>query len=166
MRRGEIEKKALLRRIEEMRQAGNDPIADMVTGSLPDSTHRRRQPAIARDAAQTRDGGIRDALHRSMQADLAYAKARVSETQFAVEVATARSLSELRAHWDALAAKHTGIVGDLEPVVRVRETGAGLSLHLLAGPVRNAADAVDLCVRLRSTGALCAAVPYDGQRLE
>lgn len=50
--------------------------------------------------------------------------------------------------------------------MRVRETGAGLSLHLLAGPVRNAADAVDLCVRLRSTGALCAAVPYDGQRLE
>ncbi|MCB1477513.1 MAG: hypothetical protein KDJ62_01275 [Rhodobiaceae bacterium] len=178
VRRGEIEKKALLKRIAEMRGDSHDPVDDMVTGSLPKAVGGTNAPGSGIAATRTPfpqapapmnadapDVRMHEALSRSMAAELAYAQTKVTETQFAVEVASGQTLAALRNQWNGLSQSHPALLKDFDPVINVREDNRGLSLHLLAGPVRNAADAVDICAQLRDTGTVCAAVPYDGQRL-
>ena len=178
VRRGEIEKKALLKRIAELRGDGPDPIRDIVTGSLPRSAAGWNAPGSGITAtstamsdeinpvrAQAPDVRMHEAMSKSMAAEFAYAQTKITNTQFAVEVAAAQSLSALRRQWDGISNSHPSLLKDFDPVVNVREDARGLSLHLLAGPVSNAADAIDICAQLRGTGTVCAAVPYDGQRL-
>ncbi|MCC0052952.1 MAG: SPOR domain-containing protein [Rhodobiaceae bacterium] len=162
VRRAAIEKKALLNRIAEMRGKAEDAVDSMVTGSLPSISGN--MPAGQPMPAGTQDA-IRDALARSAAADLARGQTRVTETRFAVEVAAGHSLSQLRSQWDTLARAHSGLLGQFDPLVHVDEDNRGVTLRLLAGPMANAADAVDVCARLRNTGTVCAAVPYEGQRL-
>lgn len=157
VRRSRIEKNALLQRIAQLSGDATDPIDNIVTGSLPAMDAAR--------PAKAPGGTMRDALTQSLSADLTRARTHVTETQFAVEVGYGENLSQLRAQWRGLSSTHASLFDGFEPVIAVRENARGVTLHLLAGPVRNAADAVEICAQLRNIGTVCAAVPYEGQRL-
>lgn len=146
-----------------MRGSAGDAVDSMVTGSLPSVSGMA--PGGGQPMPAGSDDAIRDALARSAAADLARGQTRVTETKFAVEVAAGTSLSQLRSQWDTLSQTNGGLLGAFDPVVHVGEDTRGVTLHLLAGPLDNAAEAVDICAKLRNAGSLCAAVPYEGQRL-
>jgi hypothetical protein len=41
----------------------------------------------------------------------------------------------------------------------------GYTLHLVIGPMRDAADVAAFCARISASVPSCAPVPFDGQRL-
>ncbi|MFN0263773.1 hypothetical protein ACKTEK_07840 [Tepidamorphus sp. 3E244] len=157
VRRSEIEKKALLKRVAQLSRSG-DASGDMITGSLPS-----RSDATA--PVEMQDTVMRDAMTNAMNADLRHAQVKVTTTSFAVEIASARNIKDLRTLWDAMNMRHARLLDPYEARVNVRETDRGLTVHLIAGPMANAADAVNLCARLRTNGTMCSAVPFDGQAL-
>lgn len=90
-----------------------------------------------------------------------------TQTQFGIDLGGETSLDGLRARWTALQGKHGQALSGLRPLVRVREGSrpGTVELHLVAGPVANAATAARVCASLQSTGIACRASEYDGQRL-
>lgn len=90
-----------------------------------------------------------------------------TQTQFGIDLGGETSLDSLRARWVALQNKHGNTLAGLRPLVRVREGSrpGTVELHLVAGPVANAATAARVCANLQSTGIACRASEYDGQRL-
>lgn len=90
-----------------------------------------------------------------------------TQAQFGIDLGGETSLDGLRARWTALQNKHGQALSGLRPLVRVREGSrpGTVELHLVAGPVANAATAARVCANLQSTGIACRASEYDGQRL-
>lgn len=90
-----------------------------------------------------------------------------TQTQFGIDLGGETSLDGLRARWTSLQNKHGKALSGLRPLVRVREGSrpGTVELHLVAGPVANAATAARVCANLQSTGIACRASEYDGQRL-
>lgn len=90
-----------------------------------------------------------------------------TQTQFGIDLGGETSLDSLRTRWTALQNKHGSTLAGLKPLVRVREGSrpGTVELHLVAGPVANAATAARVCANLQSTGIACRASEYDGQRL-
>jgi hypothetical protein len=89
-----------------------------------------------------------------------------SRTTFGVDLGAAPNLDGLRAIWRREAAAST-VVASLQPVVVVRDRGlpTGVALHLLAGPLGDAAAAAKLCASLGPREKACAPAVYEGQRL-
>ncbi|MEM6664787.1 MAG: hypothetical protein AAF638_00130 [Pseudomonadota bacterium] len=102
---------------------------------------------------------------------LADERARLSETSiaatmFGLDLGATGSLSESGSAWGTIAREHADVLGDLTPRIVVRDTNDGdLELRIIAGPVKNAADAIMACARLNARGQNCASSLYDGQLL-
>lgn len=97
----------------------------------------------------------------------AAASVPVGQTQFGVDIGGAKSVAALRLIWKAAREAHAAELGQLYPVIAVRERGkAGIQLRLVAGPIRNAAAAQRLCARISENIAGCDATVFDGQRLD
>ena len=65
-------------------------------------------------------------------------------------------------------ARHPALLGNLEPLMSARESAARpgtTELHLIAGPLPDAAAVSRLCTALLSAGARCQPAVFDGQRL-
>jgi hypothetical protein len=90
-----------------------------------------------------------------------------TQTQFGIDLGGETSLDSLRTRWMALQNNHGKALSGLKPLVRVREGSrpGTVELHLVAGPVANAATAARVCAKLQATGIACRASEYDGQRL-
>lgn len=87
------------------------------------------------------------------------------QTEFGLELGKAASPDGLRALWRRLARKHASELEGLGPIVAVRERRGGFDLHLVAGPIRDAAAAARLCASLIDTRQACRTTVFDGQRL-
>ena len=87
------------------------------------------------------------------------------QTEFGLELGKAASPDGLRALWRKLARKHASELEGLGPIVMVRERRGGFDLHLVAGPIRDAATAARLCASLIDTRQACRTTVFDGQRL-
>ena len=87
------------------------------------------------------------------------------QTEFGLELGKAASPDSLRALWRKLAQKHASELAGLGPIVVVRERRGGFDLHLVAGPIRDAATAARLCASLIDTRQACRTTVFDGQRL-
>jgi hypothetical protein len=87
------------------------------------------------------------------------------QTEFGLELGKAASPDGLRALWRKLARKHASELEGLGPIVVVRERRGGFDLHLVAGPIRDAATAARLCASLIDTRQACRTTVFDGQRL-
>jgi hypothetical protein len=114
------------------------------------------------------EDAIRSSLQRALAADRAQAAdlQPVSATRFAINIGSGRTLGEVRGRWQAFSSTYPDIAAGLTPAVSVVEQEDGTTrLHLLGGPLPNAADAVTLCARLRNAGVLCTTSVFDGQRL-
>ncbi len=179
LRRAQIERNALQRRLAMLQETQSDPVDEMITGSLPDVSGERpgipsggtivetpeaARPAPIADAMDKAEDAIRDAMTVALQADEALDPTSITITMFGIEVGAGKSVSDLRARWERLARTHPDLLSGFEPVISLRESSTGTTLRLLAGPVSTAAEAVEMCTRLRLDGVICTAVPYDATR--
>lgn len=87
--------------------------------------------------------------------------------EFAVDLGAANSIGGLRALWRGLLKSHKGELEGLRPLLAVHErrSGPGLQLRLIAGPIKDAADAARLCAALGEAKRECKTTAFDGQRL-
>lgn len=91
-----------------------------------------------------------------------------TQTQFAVELGEDQTVEALKARWAALQAQHGDLLAGLDTRHAPAAEGAatpGQKLRLLAGPFSNAADAVTLCLRLKSADLACKETVFAGERL-
>lgn len=91
----------------------------------------------------------------------------VKPTEFGVDLGSANSVEGLRAVWRGALKRVPDLVGSLQPLIVVREgqNGLGLRLHLVAGPLNDAAAAAKLCASLLASRHRCETSLFDGQRL-
>src|SRR6476646_4176250 len=92
----------------------------------------------------------------------------VQRTEFGVDVGGANSFNGLRALWRGLLkSKSTASLAALRPIIVVKEsnTGLGMQLRLVAGPLGDAATAAKICAALVESQRSCETAVFDGQRL-
>lgn len=92
----------------------------------------------------------------------------VERTEFGVDIGSANSVEGLRALWRGATKTHSAALGALEPIIVVRERsdGLGMRLHLVAGPLADAAAAAKICATLIEGKRACETAIFDGQRLD
>ncbi|ACI93332.1 conserved hypothetical protein [Afipia carboxidovorans OM5] len=91
----------------------------------------------------------------------------VRPTEFGVDLGSANSVEGLRAVWRGALKRGPDLVGALQPLIVVREghNGLGMRLHLVAGPLNDAAAAAKLCAAVLAHRHRCETALFDGQRL-
>jgi hypothetical protein len=91
----------------------------------------------------------------------------VPRTEFGLELGGANSLTALRALWTSMQKDHAAELRELRPIITVREhsNGLGMQLRLVAGPIKDAADATKICAALNTRQRECQTVVFEGQRL-
>ncbi len=91
---------------------------------------------------------------------------KVQQTEFAIDVGGASSISGLRALWRGLVRADPSLAS-LRPLIAVREIrgGYGTQLRLVAGPLKDAAAAAKICAALSENKRACETTEFDGQRL-
>jgi hypothetical protein len=92
----------------------------------------------------------------------------VQRTEFGVDVGGANSLGGLRALWRGLLkSKSNAPLAALRPIIVVKESnsGLGMQLRLVAGPLADAAAAAKICAALLESQRPCETTVFDGQRL-
>jgi hypothetical protein len=92
-------------------------------------------------------------------------KLAVQRTEFGVDVGGANSVSGLRALWRGL--RSNTALSILRPIIVVKESnsGLGMQLRLVAGPLGDAAAAAKICAALLESQRACETTVFDGQRL-
>jgi hypothetical protein len=92
----------------------------------------------------------------------------VLRTEFGVDVGGANSVGGLRALWRGLLkSKSNAPLTALRPIIVVKEnnSGLGMQLRLVAGPLNDAAAAAKICATLIESQRPCETTLFDGQRL-
>jgi hypothetical protein len=95
-------------------------------------------------------------------------KVAVQRTEFGVDVGSANSLGGLRALWRGLLkSKSNAPLATLRPIIVVKESnsGLGMQLRLVAGPLADAAAAAKICAVMIESERTCETTVFDGQRL-
>jgi len=95
-------------------------------------------------------------------------KLAVQRTEFGVDVGGANSLNGLRALWRGLLKSRSNApLTTLRPIIVVKEgnTGLGVQLRLVAGPISDAAAAAKICAVLIESQRTCETTVFEGQRL-
>ncbi len=87
----------------------------------------------------------------------------VPRTSFGVDLGGANSVEGLRTLWRRMTKTHKAL-GELRPIIMVKENVSGGQFRLVAGPFDDAAEAAKLCVTLGADRG-CETTVFDGQRL-
>ncbi|HEX5780117.1 MAG TPA: hypothetical protein VFY21_14850 [Xanthobacteraceae bacterium] len=90
-----------------------------------------------------------------------------TRTEFGVDLGGEPTMNALRARWTNLRTGHAPVIGNLRPLVSVRDGArpGNVELRLIAGPLANAGEAARICASLQTKGVNCVTAVYDGQRL-
>ena len=91
-----------------------------------------------------------------------------SRTEFGVDVGGANSIPGLRALWHGLLKSRSNVaLTKLRPIIVIKEnnTGLGMQLRLVAGPISDAAAAAKICASLTVSDRHCTTSVFEGQRL-
>ena len=85
--------------------------------------------------------------------------------EFGIDLGIAPSVEGLRALWRQISTVHPALAS-LQPLIVIKEKPgvAGVQLRLVAGPLRDASSASQICAALPA-GRLCEPSAYEGQRL-
>ena len=123
-------------------------------------------PLTVASLAPPKSDAIKHEAHKNEALEAAPEKT-VKPAEFGVDLGSANSVEGLRAVWRGALKRVPQFVGSLQPLIVVREgqNGLGLRLHLVAGPLNDAAAAAKLCASLISNRHRCETALFDGQRL-
>jgi hypothetical protein len=90
-----------------------------------------------------------------------------AKPRLGVDLGGASSVEGLRTLWGQIKESQAELVGDLRPLIAVRDGSrpGAVQLRLIAGPVASSAAATRLCAALGAAGIVCRATAFDGQRL-
>jgi hypothetical protein len=119
-------------------------------------------------SADTRDKAVSSPKDQDKPVtEIDEATSNIRRTEFAVELGGANSIGGLRALWRGLLKSNNAELAELRPIMVLREgnTGLGMQLRLVAGPLPNAADAARICASLVESRRACETTVFDGQRL-
>jgi hypothetical protein len=86
-------------------------------------------------------------------------------TLFGADVGAGTNVADLRRRWRTVRQLLADEQTSLQPIMSIREIDFGYTLHLVIGPMRDAADVAAFCARMSASVPNCAPVPFDGQRL-
>ena len=91
----------------------------------------------------------------------------IAPAQFGIDLGSASSMSGLRAVWNGVRRSHGDELAGLHPILIIRQgkNGLGLQVHVVAGPLADAAAAAKLCATLTADDRTCETTMFDGQRL-
>lgn len=91
----------------------------------------------------------------------------VQRTAFGVDLGGANSIEGLRGLWRSMQRANSVPLQSLQPIVVIKEgnDGLGMRLHLIAGPLNDAAAAAKICAAIIENKRSCETSVYDGQRL-
>lgn len=130
--------------------------------SAPPSALAAIQSVPIPDAVPATTGALPDAAAGNAADD-----AIVAAAEFGLDLGAAGSLDGLRTLWRATNKAHKTELERLRPIVVVRErrNGRAPQLHLVAGPIKDAAVAARLCAALIDAQRSCQTAAFDGQRL-
>ncbi len=145
---------------------------DFVTGSLPTDTGR--ESTGNQNTGGPVDTGSGDIsvsyaplpLDRESGNGSELLPGAVQRTEFAVVVARHSSQAALSRIWTLLREEQGGLFDGLTPrIVIESDPHTGTQLALLAGPLRNAQTAIELCARLALPSSSCQPIQYGGNVL-
>lgn len=87
-------------------------------------------------------------------------------SEYGLDLGSAPNIEGLRMLWLNAQRRYSTLLDGLRPIVQTRERRpGGADLHLIVGPIPNAATAARLCATITATGAVCHPSSYEGQRL-
>jgi hypothetical protein len=95
-------------------------------------------------------------------------KLAVQRTEFGVDVGGANSVGGLRALWRGLLKSRANApLAALRPIIMIKESnsGLGMQLRLVAGPLTDAAAAAKICAGMLANERPCETTVFEGQRL-
>jgi hypothetical protein len=143
---------------------------DFVTGSLPTETGFSRNTGEQTSSnANSGDVSVRYApfpLDRESGGGNELSPGSVQQTEFAVIVARSADQASLTRIWTMLQEEQGSRFDDLTPRIIIEsDPQAGTQLALLAGPLKNAQQAIELCARLALPSSTCQPIPYGGDVL-
>ncbi|MBZ0216426.1 MAG: hypothetical protein K8F25_07735 [Fimbriimonadaceae bacterium] len=141
---------------------------------LPGQTTNERQNRLMQShvpfPANSKDALFNDTNSRQINPDLSelptgtQQNSQVRQTEFAVSVAHFTDIEILVQSWLDLRERYYDKLENLEPRIRFENSaGNGLELALIAGPLRNAADAASLCAALGLAEKGCKPVVFSGE---
>jgi hypothetical protein len=162
------------RMIEPAKESNKDPgktanaaplAAQQAQQAAPANSPPKDQEKPIVDADASKDAG--DTKDEAKDPIKDPAKATIQRTEFAVDLGGANSISGLRALWRGLLKSNSAELGELRPIIVLREgnTGLGMQLRLAAGPLHDAAEAAKICATLTESSRNCETTVFDGQRL-
>ncbi|MGB3445188.1 MAG: hypothetical protein WBA48_00635 [Xanthobacteraceae bacterium] len=134
--------------------------------SAPAASLATQPPVASKTKSETADAA--SDVTASIPADPApVPEVAVPRTTFGVDLGTASSIGGLRALWRRITATHQSVLGDLQPVIALRErkSPVGVQLRLVAGPLDNAARAAEICAAIAASRHSCATTTFEGQKL-
>ncbi len=89
-----------------------------------------------------------------------------SHTEFGLDLGSFVSISDISSAWREISAQQKTLVGTMRPLTRVIQGADGnLKLHLILGPISNAAQAASVCAELNYANYDCTVSAFMGQRL-
>jgi hypothetical protein len=142
------------------------PTAETSAPAATSSLATSQPPAAPETKSETADAA--SDVTASIPADPApVPEVAVPRTTFGVDLGTASSIGGLRTLWRRMTATHQSVLGDLQPVIALRERKRPLSvqLRLVAGPLHDAARAAEICVAIAASRHSCATTTFEGQTL-
>jgi hypothetical protein len=139
-----------------------------VTGSIA----RVEQTALAVTAAAAKAAALPD-ITASIGPPAASvpmpppAPAGATTAEYGLDLGSGANVEALRALWAATLRRYSTLLAGLHPLVQMRDHArpGAVDLHLVVGPIPNAATAARLCATITAAGAVCQPSSYDGQRL-
>ncbi len=134
-----------------------------ITASIP-----KRETVPAQSATAVPPAEAKTALASTIPvaAETGGGVTMTSRSQFGIDLGTEQTMGALRIRWVKLMEQFGMIMAGYEPIISVRDADSAVALHLVVGPFSNAAEAAEICAKLRAAGlGACAPAPYDGQRL-
>jgi len=146
------------------------PVKKVTPAPEPETHHSPPQAATSR--APSHEAAPETVAALAPPAEAAASEEPVQEktvrpTEFGVDLGSANSVEGLRAVWRGALKRVPDLVGALQPLIVVREghNGLGMRLHLVAGPLNDAAAAAKLCAAVLAHRHRCETALFDGQRL-
>jgi hypothetical protein len=146
------------------------PAAPVTEAAITPAQTPAPQPSGAGDAAQVAapDAGNRaEAPPANLARVTAPAEPLAAAGGLGVDVGGAGNYEGLRTLWHATKNTDPALLGELYPMVTVRENGKthGVDLRLVVGPIADAEAAARLCTTLSAAHHYCQPVAFEGQRL-